>query len=83
MRTTVTIEADTEALLREEAQRMGLSLKEVLNRAIRRSLQRRDAGQVHLEPLFTQPFPAELAGLSMNRLADALDDDETLRELVK
>lgn len=81
MRTTVTIDPDTEALLKEEVSRSGRSFKEVLNEAIRRSLVRREAGEVKLEPLFKEPFPAEFAGVSMNRLADELDDGETLREL--
>ena len=32
-----------------------------------------------MSPLFAAPFPAELEGLSMNRLADALDDEETIK----
>ncbi|MGC9449958.1 MAG: ribbon-helix-helix protein, CopG family [Oceanipulchritudo sp.] len=38
MRTTVTIDPDTEHLLREEAARTGASFKEVLNGAIRQAL---------------------------------------------
>jgi hypothetical protein len=38
MRTTVTIEADTEHLLREEVHRTGQSFKKVLNLAVRRAL---------------------------------------------
>ena len=83
MRTTVTIEPDTEALLREEVRRTGLSFKDVLNRSIRRSLARSGGAPATLVPLFRHPFPPELSGLSMNRLADTLDDEETLRELVK
>jgi len=81
MRTTVTIEPDTEALLKEEVRRTGLSFKVVLNEAVRRSLKRGVPREVVLEPLFKEPFPSELSGLSMNRLADDLDDEETLREL--
>lgn len=84
MRTTVTIDPDTEHLLREEVQRTGQSFKEVLNRSIRRALlSRGEAVDLRVEPLFTAPFPAELQSLSMNRLADALDDEETLRELAR
>ncbi len=78
MRTTVTIDADTAALLQEEVSRTGLSFKEVLNRAVRRALAPR-ARRVKLEPLFRKPFPANLG--SFNRLADEWDDEETLREL--
>jgi hypothetical protein len=84
VRTTVTIDPDTEHLLREEVQRTGQSFKEVLNRSIRKALlARTDAVDLRVEPIFTAPFPAEFQGLSMNRLADALDDEETLRELAR
>jgi hypothetical protein len=83
MRTTITIEPDTEALLREEARRTGLSFKEVLNRSVRRSLLRPEPHRVALTPLFKHPFPVAFETISMNRLADALDDEETLNELLK
>ncbi len=78
MRTTVTIDPDTEALLKSEVARSGRSFKDVLNRAIRQALGPRPA-DVQVEPLFGAPFPDDLG--SFNRLADELDDDETLREL--
>ena len=81
MRTTVTIDPDTEALIKEETARTGLSFKEVLNQSIRRALRREAAGRVKLEPLFSSPFPSHLLETNMNRLADELDDEETLREL--
>jgi hypothetical protein len=84
MRTTVTIDPDTEHLLREEAARTGNSFKEVLNQVIRRALGRQVPGQdIRIEPLFAAPFPAEIAGRNMNRLADELDDEETIRELAR
>lgn len=82
MRTTVTIDADTEHLLREQVQRTGQSFKEVLNQSIRRALLTRSEA-LRVEPLFAAPFPSEFEGLSMNRLADTLDDEETLRELAR
>ncbi len=81
MRTTVTIDPDTEALLKEETARTGLSFKEVLNQSIRRGLGRSGLGKVELEPLFPAPFPHQLLGQSMNHLADELDDEETILEL--
>jgi hypothetical protein len=81
MRTTVTIEPDTEALLKEEMRRTGQTFKDVLNEAIRRSLGRHESHIVELKPLFKEPFPSALVGVSMNRLADELDDEQTLREL--
>lgn len=83
MRTTVTIDPDTEALLKEEIRRTGLSFKEVLNAGIRRALgtSRQGRPRVEVKPLFTDPFPAEFQGKSFNRLVDELDDEDTLREL--
>lgn len=78
MRTTVTIDPDTEALLREEMARTGLSFKEVLNRAVRTALAPR-AGRVCIEPVFPAPFPE--VSTSFNRLVDVWDDEDTLREI--
>jgi hypothetical protein len=83
MRTTVTIDPDTEMLLREEMKRTSQSFKKVLNHSIRRGLSLENRGTVTVVPLFGDPFPAELATRSMNRLADELDDEETLRELAR
>lgn len=81
MRTTVTIESDTEILLKEEVRRSGLSFKEVLNRSIRRALGRPEKPRAPIEPLFDAPFPIDFTQRSFNRLADELDDEETIREL--
>lgn len=76
----MTIDADTEALLREEAARTGQSFKVVLNQAVKRALGRR-ATQVRVEPLFSAPFPAELVKQSFNRLAAEWEDEDTVEEL--
>ena len=78
VRTTVTIDADTAALLQEEVARTGLSFKEVLNRAVRRALGPRTK-TIKIEPVFPAAFPD--FQVSFNRLADSWDDEETLREL--
>jgi len=83
MRTTVTIDADTEHLLKEEAARSGRSFKVVLNEAVRDALAKPSSARVRVEPLFGAAFPPELKGKNMNRLADELDDAETLRELIR
>lgn len=80
MRTTVTIDADTEALLKEEAARTGQSFKAVLNHAVKQALGRRSR-EIRVEPLFPAPFPPDLAQQSFNRLAAAWDDEETLQEI--
>jgi len=83
MRTTVTIDPDTENLLRAEVRRTGLSFKEVLNLSIRRSLLATtvESRRIGITPLFPAPFPSEFSGGSFNRLANELDDETTLREL--
>jgi len=81
MRTTVTIDPDTEALLKEEVRRTGRSFKVVLNESVRRSLGRKETGSFEVEPLFKHPFPAELADANFNQLADGWDDEDKAREM--
>jgi len=83
MRTTVTIDPDTEHLLRGEAARTGQSFKEVLNQSIRRALSQAAEERIEVVPIFQAPFPGELAGKRFNRLADELDDEETIQELAR
>ena len=84
MRTTVTIDPDTEALLKEEVRRTGQSFKQVLNESIRKSLGKNPGDEeTKVTPLFRRPFPAEMMATSLNRLADEWDDEETLRELAR
>ena len=75
MRTTVTIDSDTEALLREEVARTGSSFKVVLNESIRRALAR-PSKSVTIEPLFKAPFPGTLDGRSFNHLATEWEDED-------
>ena len=78
----MTIDPDTEILIREEVQRSGLSFKKVLNRAIRRALGgHQQKENITVEPLFKAPFPPELGAANFNQLADELDDEKTLAEL--
>jgi hypothetical protein len=80
MRTTVTIDADTRILLEDEVRRSGRSFKEVLNASIREALRKPLREPLRVEPLFTEAFPNELEAANFNHLADAWDDEETLRE---
>jgi len=83
MRTTVTLDPDTEALLKEETRRSGRSFKVVLNEAVRQSLGRKQGagGGLKIEPLFKHPFPSDLSAANFNRVANEWDDEATLREL--
>src|SRR5687767_9359073 len=83
MRTTLTIDDDVAALLREEAIRQGLPFKQALNRTLRLGL-RAAAGPATRQPFRVEPHPLELRpGFDpdkMNQLADELEDEEILRK---
>lgn len=81
MRTTVTIDPDTEKLLKETAQTTGQSFKVVLNEAIRTALGGQRTEAFRVEPLFKVPFPKSLEGANFNRLAESWEDEESLAEL--
>jgi len=80
MRTTVTIDPDTEALLREEVKQSGKSFKRVLNESVRSALGR-GSKMTTVRPLFSAPFPASLENQNFNHLADEWDDEETIEEM--
>ncbi len=80
MRTTVTIDPDTERLLKEETRRTGKSFKRVLNEAVRIAFGQ-ESILLKIEPLFQAPFPASLQDASFNQLAEDWDDEETLTEM--
>lgn len=79
MRTTVTLDADTEQVVRHDMLERGLTFKEALNQAIRR-------GAATSEP---RPFTTTTASLgvptvSLDRalqLAGDLEDDELVRRM--
>jgi hypothetical protein len=81
VRTTLTIDPDVESLLEHEVQRSRKPLKQVVNEALRRGLTRANAKphklqlKVHDSRLRPGYDPA-----SFNRLADELEDVETLRK---
>jgi hypothetical protein len=81
VRTTLTIDPDVESLLEQEVQRSRQPLKQVVNEALRRGLTRSAARprklqlKVHDSRLRPGYDPA-----SFNRLADELEDTETLRK---
>jgi len=81
MRTTVTLDSDVEALLRQEMNRRRLSLKAVLNEAVRRGLH--PAGKAGGKPYRVKPFRSGyrpgVDRLRLNQLADELDTDGFLR----
>ncbi len=82
MRTTVTLDPDVTAKLKQVARERGISFKQALNQAVRAGL---GPGRARRRP-FRQPTqPMGLRpGVSVDKalqLAAALEDDETVREL--
>ena len=79
MRTTVTLDPDTEHLVRRAMKERGVSFKTALNDAIRRG-----AAQTGTEPFTTQTASLGVPTVSIDRalqLAADLEDDELLRRL--
>jgi hypothetical protein len=82
MRTTVTLDPDVAAKLKETAQQRGISFKEALNTSVRHGLRSKEAA--------ARPYrvPTQQLGVKPNvdldkalRLASALEDTEIVRKL--
>ena len=81
MRTTVTLDPDTEALLRQHMRERGVSFKTAINDAVRAGLAApgRAAGTAHRTP--TRPMGQPAVGLDRAlALAAQLEDEELLRK---
>jgi hypothetical protein len=82
MRTTVTLDPDVEAQLRDFARRRNLSFKEAVNTAIRAGLAGERGGsrpyKVPSRPMRLRPGVDLTQAL---RLADSLEDEEIVRKL--
>jgi hypothetical protein len=79
MRTTVTLDADTEALLRKRMRERGVSFKQALNDAIREGLA--PQGNV-AHPFHTETADLGLPAINLDRalaLAGELEDEELVR----
>jgi hypothetical protein len=83
MRTTVTLDPDVAAKLKEETRKRGISFKEALNSSVRRGLERGEAKQ---RP-YRLPPPHRMGakpGVNLDkalRLAGELEDAEIIRKL--
>ena len=78
MRTTVTLDPDVEAMLRNEVRRRGEPFKKVLNNAIRdglRSMKRRDEA---FEPITFDMGTPRVDLTKASALAAELEDDEII-----
>ena len=81
MRTTVTLDPDVEARLREVARERGISFKEALNSAIRAGLMAARGAREYRTP--ARPLGLR-QGVNLDkalRLATDLEDDEIVHEL--
>lgn len=83
MRTTVTLDPDVAAKLKEEMRRKDISFKEALNSSVRRGLERQEAKP---RP-YKLPPPQRMGarpGVNLDKalqLAGELEDAETIRKL--
>ncbi|HEX5592344.1 MAG TPA: ribbon-helix-helix protein, CopG family [Solirubrobacterales bacterium] len=83
MRTTVTLDDDVAAKLKEEARRQKTSFKEILNTSVRRGLRASSPAGVKPYRLRPQPLRAR-PDVDLDRalaLAGELEDAEILRKL--
>ncbi|GBD32539.1 MAG: hypothetical protein KatS3mg081_2470 [Gemmatimonadales bacterium] len=81
MRTTVDIDAYLLKLLRSEARRQGVSLKEMLNRLLRQALQGKQVPRSRYRcPTYSMGQPLRMLDKAL-ALADSLEDEEISREL--
>lgn len=82
MRTTVTLDPESERLIRDSMRQTGRGFKETLNAAVQMALRPRTS-MVTVEPIFPAPFPLE--GEPEARpatVADRWEDDGTLSEVL-
>ncbi len=85
MRTTVTLDADTESLLREAMRQRGQNFKQALNDAVRRGLAG-VAGDPERPPFVQRSFPMGLrAGYDLGKLSalEAEMDTEAFRGVTR
>jgi hypothetical protein len=81
VRTTVTLDADTEALLRQRMATEGVSFKQALNDAVRDGLAPRRVGGA---PFRTETADLGLPAVNLDRaliLAGELEDEELVRKM--
>jgi len=80
MRTTVTLDADTEAMVKRLMKERGLSFKEAVNEAIRRGLGTSRRTKVRT-PSFRMGFEPKIPWDRALQLAGELEDAEVARKL--
>ena len=82
MRTTVTLDADVEVLVKSAMRERDASFKQVLNDALRQGLGRRSATEaVRFQPMTFDMGTLLVASKNLNALAEDLEDRELLAKL--
>lgn len=81
MRTTVTLDADVEALMRKAMKHRGLSFKEALNSALRAGLTQNRVGKRFVQKTFALGAEQNFRWSKALAMADALEDEELTRKL--
>jgi hypothetical protein len=82
MRTTVTLDPDSDAIVRRLMRERGLSFKEAVNAAIRAGAPRRGAGGAFRTPTFDLGAPSIPLDKAL-RLAADLEDEALIRRLAE
>ena len=78
MRTTVTLDADVERLLKNEAHRRGASFKVALNEAVRKAFRTPSTSIPRSKPFVVQAKPLGLQpGIDPARIGEVADEIET------
>jgi hypothetical protein len=80
MRTTVTLDPDAEALVKQAMRDRGISFKEAINLAVRAGLGRRHPRRFR-QRTFALGFRPDIPYEKALRLAGELEDQEILRKL--
>lgn len=80
MRTTVTLDPDVEAMVKQAMAERGITFKEALNHAIRAGLGRRSRRRFR-QRTFAMGFRPDIPYEKSLRLAAQLEDEEILRKL--
>jgi hypothetical protein len=81
MRTTVTIDADVEALIRTFMKERGVSFKEALNAVLRVGLTQKKAPRRFIQKTFALGAEKNFRWDKALAAADALEDEELVRKL--
>lgn len=84
-RTTLTLDEDVADKLKRQAERRGVSFKDVVNAALRTGLAARDAGvrkRAYRVQVFDSPLCRGIDPMKLNQLSDELEVEHEMQRLV-